>query len=251
MTGRNGSGTMSTHLVTRDTVVIAVFGGLWGFVELTLGVPLKALRVPLSGAVLAAAAAVVCLTGRAFVPRFGAVLMMGCVAALVKLFSTGFVILGPFLAILIEAAIAEILTTVLGVRRVSFILTGMFLLLYTIVHPFLMQGVLFGAEILAIYLEIVQRAGRFLHLEVRHLGLLAFAYAGLHALAGALAGGVAWELASRVRQELRRTQAGESASADAGERPPGARGAGTDDPGSLSGSAGEGMKSRGTRGAHP
>jgi len=66
-----------------------------------------------------------------------------------------------------------------------------------------MQGVLFGAEIYRVYLEMIQRAGQFLHVDSRYLWFVAIGYAGLHALAGGLVGWVAWALAVRVNRELR------------------------------------------------
>ncbi|MCA9947909.1 MAG: hypothetical protein KC449_30715, partial [Anaerolineales bacterium] len=61
-------------LSTRELVTIAVFGTLWGIVEISLGTVLKSLNVPLSGVVLAAIGLTVALVGRLFVPRRGATL---------------------------------------------------------------------------------------------------------------------------------------------------------------------------------
>jgi hypothetical protein len=188
--------------LTRDTVLIAVFGALWGLMEITLGVTLKGLRIPLGGAVLAGLAAIIYLTGRYFVRRRGAIFMMGTVAALVKIFSVGTVIAGPFLAILVEAAIAEAVISLLGVRRVSYILTGMILLVYTIIHPFLSQGIIFGADIYKIYLEMFRQIAGVLHVDHRHLWLVVLAYAGLHMLAGVLVGHISWVLSSRVEHRF-------------------------------------------------
>ena len=188
--------------VRRETVLIALFGALWGLMEITLGVTLKGLRIPLGGAVLTGTAAIIFLTGRYFVRRRGSILMMGFVAALVKIFSVGTVIAGPFLAILVEALLAEILISLLGVRRIGFILTAAILLLYTLVHPFLAQGILFGADIYKLYLEMFRQVARVLHVDFKYLGFLVLAYAGIHAVAGVLTGWVAWLLAIRVEQEF-------------------------------------------------
>ena len=188
--------------LTRDTVLIAVFGALWGLMEITLGVTLKGLRIPLGGAVLAGIAAVIYLTGRYFARRRGAIFMMGMVAALVKVFSVGTVIAGPFLAILIEAAVAEAVISLLGVNRISYVLTGMILLVYTIVHPFLSQGIIFGADIYKMYLEMFRQVAGILHVDYGHLWLVVLAYAGLHMVAGLMAGNTSWVLSARVERKL-------------------------------------------------
>ncbi len=192
------------HSTTRDTVVIAVFGALWGLMEITIGVTLKGLRIPMGGAMLTSLSAIIFLTGRYFVPRRGSILMMGAVAAILKIFSIGTVIAGPFLAILIEAGVGEVLVSLLGIHRVSFMITGSTLLLYTIIHPFLSQGIVFGTNIYRIYLETFTRIAQILHLDPHRLLLIVAIYAGVHALMGAVAGWVAFTLSRMVDEEFRR-----------------------------------------------
>jgi len=95
-------------LKTRELVAVAVFGTLWGLVEISLGTVLKSFRIPLSGTVLAAIGLMVAMIGRTFVPRKGSTLFVGVIAMLLKLFSLGGVILGPMIAIFAEALVAEI-----------------------------------------------------------------------------------------------------------------------------------------------
>ena len=78
----------------RDWVYIAVFGALWGALELTLGAYLHVLFPPLAntfftGLIMAGIGAVIALVGRTFVPRTGAVLGIGIVTALLKVLSLG------------------------------------------------------------------------------------------------------------------------------------------------------------------
>ncbi|MFU8773240.1 MAG: hypothetical protein ACNA8H_12575, partial [Anaerolineales bacterium] len=84
-------------LSTRELATLAVFGALWGLVEISLGSVLKTLNVPLSGVVLAAIGLTIALTGRAFVPRRGSTLFIGVLAMLLKMFSLGGVIIGPMI----------------------------------------------------------------------------------------------------------------------------------------------------------
>ncbi len=195
-------GTASASAPARDTILIAVFGALWGLMEATLGVTLKGLRIPMGGAILSMVALIIFLSGRYFVRRRGSILMMGAVAAILKVFSIGTVIAGPFMAILLEALFAEIIISLFGVNRASYLLTGIFLLIYTILHPFIAQGIIFGGDIYRIYLEMFQQAANLLQVDYRYLGLLVAGYAGIHALLGALAGWVAFSLPRRAEAEF-------------------------------------------------
>lgn len=192
----------SERHVPMDTVLVAIFGAMWGFMEITLGVTLKGLRLPLGGAILTTIAVVIFLTGRYFVKRRGSILMMGAVAAILKIFSIGTVIAGPFIAILIEATLAEILISVFGINRISYLSTGIILLLYTILHPFLAQGLIFGANIYKIYLETFRLTAKFFKLDYQYLGLIFLAYVAVHLSLGTIAGWLGWLLPKQVEFEL-------------------------------------------------
>jgi hypothetical protein len=189
----------------QDIAMVAVFGALWGLMEVTLGVTLKGLRIPMSGAILTAIASIIFLTGRYFVRQRGSILMMGVVAALLKIFSIGTVIAGPFIAILLEAVFAEFIISLLGVNRLSYLITPIFLLLYTIIHPFISQGILFGDDIYAVYVSTLKKIANVLNLGLDHLIWIALLYAGIHVILGSLTGWIAFSLAQKVEQELTRT----------------------------------------------
>ncbi len=188
-------------LSRRDTALIATFGALWGLMEITVGVTLKGLRIPMGGAILTALAVIIFTTGRYFVPRKGSVLMMGAVAAILKIFSVGTVIAGPFMAIVLEALFGEILLSLLGRHLLSYILTGVILLLYSMVHPFISQGIVFGANIYKIYMDSFTRVAELLHIPARHLLWIIALYAGVHALLGATAGWIGYLLPRRAEYE--------------------------------------------------
>jgi hypothetical protein len=190
---------------SRDLTVIAVFGALWGLMEITVGVTLKGLRIPMSGALLTSAASIIFLTGRYFVRQRGSILMMGAVAALLKIFSIGTVIAGPFIAIVLEALMGEILISLLGINRLSYLMTPILLLLYTIIHPFIAQGILFGDDIYKIYLLMLQKIADTLHIGYGHLIWVALSYASIHVLLGLLTGWLAFALPRRVESEMLQT----------------------------------------------
>jgi len=190
----------------EEQVIIALFGALWGLMEITLGALLKGTRLPFSGAILACLPAVIALPGRSFVRRRGAILMMGGVAALIKIFSVGTVIAGPFFAILIEAAIAESLVLAFGLGRTGCLLAGAGMTTYTVFHPLLTQGLFFGGRIYEVYWATARQVGEWLGLEVAHLALFIALYLGVHALTGALAGWFAWAVARTARLELEKLE---------------------------------------------
>src|SRR5690606_24056730 len=122
---------------TRELVTMAVFGALWGALEISLGSVLKALHLPLSGALLATAGLVIALIARLFVPCAGATLFVGVVATILKLFSIGSVLIGPMIGILAEALLAEVVLTLSGQpRRAAFLLAGALGVGWTVTQPF-------------------------------------------------------------------------------------------------------------------
>jgi hypothetical protein len=191
--------------ISRDTVLIGIFGALWGLMEITIGLTLKGLRIPMGGAILTAISCVIFLTGRSFINQRGSIFLMGAVAATMKVFSVGTVIAGPFMAILIEAGMAEILVSLLGINRFSYTGTSIILCLYTIVHPFIAQGIIFGDDIYRIYLETFRTLSLLFNIDLAYLVWIIIFYAFIHIILGFMAGWLAYSLSIRVDQELSRT----------------------------------------------
>lgn len=194
----------------RSLVVVGIFGALWGAVELSLGALLHALRVPFSGMFLAATGIAVALAGYRFVPKRGTILEIGLVTAALKAASLGGVVLSPMIGILAEAALAELVIDLTGgQRRWSFMLAGMAGTLWTLVHPFIVQGLLGGVGMATVWMWTVEKSARMLHLSPNALWAIAISLLALHSVVGALAGAAAWGLAGSVSQRLeaRRVQA--------------------------------------------
>lgn len=189
------------HTLSKSTVLIGVFGAMWGLMEISLGTFLKGLRIPMGGAILTSVACIIFLTGRYFIRTKFSILIMGGIAATIKIFSVGTVIAGPFMAILIEASIAEVIIASIGINRPSYMLTSTVLVIYTIIHPFISQGIIFGANIYKIYLETVQKVADIFHASYQYLALIVLLYILLHALLGGLSGWIAYSLSKRVENE--------------------------------------------------
>jgi ABC-type thiamin/hydroxymethylpyrimidine transport system permease subunit len=190
-------------LKTRELVTIAVFGTLWGLVEISLGTVLKSFRIPLSGVVLAAIGLMVAMIGRVFVPRRGSTLFIGVIAMLLKLFSLGGVVLGPMIGIFMEAVVAEVVLSLFHrPGRKQFLLTGGLGVLWVLIHPFVTNPILFGRTAFMVWLDLLDTGSRLIGLDTNAVvGILVFMVA-IHLAIGALAGWLAWDIGRQLNARL-------------------------------------------------
>lgn len=140
----------------------ASFGALWGAVEATLGSFLHALKIPLSGVLLASIGAALLCALRTLCPRPGILLATGAICAGVKLSAPGTVLLGPAVGIMTESLLAELVMLPLGANRVSAVLAGALAAGWAVCQKVLTQIVLFGAPMLSLYKELLQRGSKLL-----------------------------------------------------------------------------------------
>lgn len=190
---------------TKDLVTIAVFGALWGSVEMTLGAWLHAANVPFSGLLLSGVSVSIALTGYVFVPRAGAVLMISLVAALLKAFSVGGVVLNPMIAIVMEGLLAELGLFAGGRRRtvLPFLLAGVLAVSWAFVQPFFTQGVLVGEGVVEIYARTLRKAANLLGLDATMVVAILVIVVLAHVVVGLCAGGVAIGLGRQLTRRLR------------------------------------------------
>jgi hypothetical protein len=190
---------------TRELVTIAVFGTLWGIVEMSLGTVLKSLNVPLSGVVLSAIGLTVALVGRVFVPRRGSTLFIGVIATFLKLFSLGGVIIGPMIGIMSEALVAEVLLSVMGKpRRVSFLVAGAGGVLCPLVQPFVTNPLLFGRSLFTVWLDMLDLGSRLFGLDSGAALWAVVVLVAVHAAIGLVAGWLAWDVGRLLQARLGR-----------------------------------------------
>ena len=192
----------------RDWVYVAVFGALWGAVEISLGAYLHILFPPLTntffnGLVLTTLGVDIALIGRRFVPRPGAVLMIGVVTALLKLLSLGGVKVGPLVAILAESALMEIaLLLGHGPSLVNCVLAGALAFAWNAVHPFIMLPLLFGQRLGQVYVKLVKDGAATIGLDVRQGVLILLVLLLIRVAVGGAAGWLAWGLGETVRRRV-------------------------------------------------
>jgi len=188
---------------TRQLVSLAVFGALWGMVEIGLGSLLHAVNMPLSGMLLAAVGLTVALTGRLFVPRRGSTLFIGVIAMALKLFSIGSVVIGPMIGILSEALVAELaLSLFKRPTRFSLLLAGGLGVLWTLIHPFVTNPLLFGRAIFMVWLDLLDRAARLFGLDPNAWIWIVAVLAALHLLMGITAGWLAWNAGRTLQTRM-------------------------------------------------
>jgi hypothetical protein len=188
---------------TRQLVTLAVFGALWGVVEISLGSVLHAVKLPLSGALLAALGLAVALTGRIFVPRRGATLFIGVIAMALKLFSIGSVVVGPMVGILSEALVAEAtLSAFKRPTRFALLLAGALGVLWTLVHPFVTNPLLFGRGIFVVWLDLLDRGAQLMGLNPNAWVWIVAVLAAIHLLLGGVAGWLAWNVGGLLQDRM-------------------------------------------------
>jgi len=198
------------RFTTRDWVYVAVFGALWGAVEITLGAYLHVIFPPLAdtflvGVIMAGLGGIIALTGRHFVPHTGSVLMIGVVTALLKALSLGGVKIGPMVAILAESLLMEAgLLLARQPSRWAFALAGALAVAWNFFHKFIMMRLLYGQGLTAVAVKMVREGSAWLGLDVRYsIAILVILFV-IRLVVGAVAGWLAWDLGGAVRRRLAR-----------------------------------------------
>lgn len=222
----------------RDLVYIAIFGAIWGALEMTFGSYLHVIIPPPAtpligvGTIMTAVGIIVALIGRLFVPKVGSVLMIGVVTAVLKALSVGGVKLSPMIGITIECSLAEIglllanslpypasnLSTLIrgeGVRnlprrpnRWGFVFAGSLALLWTFFHKFLASYVFLGRAIYEVYLEMLGKGTRVLGIDARYGLVIIAVFPLIRIVMGGTAGWLAWEMGRMVQARLGRMAGG-------------------------------------------
>lgn len=193
-------------LSTRELAILAVFGALWGLVEISLGSVLKTLNIPLSGVVLSAIGLTIALAGRVFVPRRGSTLFIGVIAMLLKLFSLGGVIVGPMVGIFTEALVAELVLSLAGrPRRSVFVLAGALGVAWVLLQPFVTGPILFGRTVFVVWLDLLDRGNQLLGLETSAVLWIVLGLLAIHLAIGGFCGWISWDIARMLQVRLGRS----------------------------------------------
>lgn len=136
---------------------VAAFGALWGAAEVTLGSFLHTLRMPFTGVLLASAGACLLVAQRQVLPRRGAALATGVVAALCKSMSPGGAILGPMLGILAEALLVELALMPAPRSVVAAVLAGALAATWAAFQKLVMQILFYGGSVIDLYMSLLRQ----------------------------------------------------------------------------------------------
>ena len=194
----------------RELVHVAIFGAIWGALELTLGSYLHVIFPPLAetflvGLLMASLGAIVALIGRRFVPRTGSVFMISVVAAILKMISIGGVIVGPLVAILAEGLLMELgLLIARRPTRWAFVLAGALAVAWNFFHKFVMMYILYGKGVYDVYVGMVQQGASLLRIDVSYALLIILVLFLFRMVAGGVSGWIAWDLGRVVHDRLAR-----------------------------------------------
>jgi hypothetical protein len=193
---------------TRELVTMAVFGALWGGVEISLGAVLHAIDIPFSGMILSAIGLAIAMIGRLFIPRRGSTFFIGVIATLLKLFSLGGVVIGPMVGILTEAMVVEIVLSAWPrPGRLVFGLAGALGVGWVLLQPLVTNPLLFGRSILVAWLDLLDQGSRLLGLNSQAVLVIILSLLVIHLLVGCLAGWSAWKIGLRLLERSGRNAA--------------------------------------------
>jgi len=186
----------------------AVFGALWGAVEVTLGTFLHTIRAPMIGVIMAAIAvglltASMMLIRRSWFPLRAALICAG----LRSMIPGGGVIWGPFVGIVGQGVIVSLAFLILRKPLLAGPVAGALATIVAVLQGLIGQVVSYGKGLVEIYMTLLNKASDLLHVGQENglvVLVLFFALVGLIGAAGGIAG---WNLGRRALQRERVTSA--------------------------------------------
>jgi hypothetical protein len=131
----------------------AVTGGLWASFEIIVGSLLHNLHIPFSGTLLAAFSVVLMISFLQLWNESGLIWRAGLICGLMKSLSPSAVILGPMTGIMMEAAIMDLVIFLVGKNLVGYILAGTGAVLSALLHKLINLFILYGTDLIGIYLN--------------------------------------------------------------------------------------------------
>ena len=143
----------------------AVVGGLWASFEIVVGSMLHNLHLPFSGTILAAFSVILMISFIQVWNVRGLIWRAGIICGLMKSLSPSAVILGPMTGIMMEAVFMDILLYLLGKNFIGYLFAGIAALLSTILHKLISLFILYGRDLVTIYINLFNFLERQLQME--------------------------------------------------------------------------------------
>ena len=172
----------------KRAAFIIIFGSVWGGSEMFLGGFLHALHIPMRGMIMSCVGAFVRISANFWAGGRGISLTIGCIAAFLKLFSLGGLVLSPAVAIIFESAIAEVVFGVFKYGSTASMLTGAGIVVYTVIHRFGAMLLIYRNEISEIWETFYSDGSIFSKIGVKSLLIVLILYVMIHLFLGAAVG---------------------------------------------------------------
>lgn len=172
--------------ISEKWIKAAVLGSLWAAIEIIAGSFLHNIRLPFAGTMLSMFSVFMLVAFMRHWKEPGVILRAGVVAALMKSISPSAVILGPMIAIVMEAVILEFVTRFLGRHLFSYMLAGALAVMWALVQKVLNFIILYGFDLVRVLEAFYQWAVVKTGLEQVTPALLIIIVAASYALAGIL-----------------------------------------------------------------
>ncbi len=183
----------------HEMVLVALLGALWAAVEIHIGLLLHLVRLPFAGILLTFFGVLILLVGRAFVPQRGTAVLTGLIASLSTFLFLGAIVIYPIIGIIMESIFVEIGLAFPFSSRINFQISGVMGMLWSFVHPFIVQGIIAGLGFFKIYSIVVEKGARLFHLAPQQVLAILLLLLTVFVAAGLVAGMVGWNLSNRLR----------------------------------------------------
>lgn len=121
---------------------VAVFGVLWGTIEILLGNILHLFEIPFKGTILSSIGCIICLLGNSFInsKKKSSIIYIGLIAILIRLFSFGIFKIHIFISMFMEALLIQTIIILLGENIIGFIVSG----ILAVFTPYISSAIFFG-----------------------------------------------------------------------------------------------------------
>ncbi len=134
----------------------AIAGGLWASFEIIVGSLLHNLHLPFSGSILATFSVILMISFLQVWNTNGLIWRAGIICGLMKSLSPSAVILGPMTGIMMEAVIMDLFIFLIGRNVIGYLLAGIGALLSTILHKLASLFILYGTDLVTIYVNLFE-----------------------------------------------------------------------------------------------
>ena len=186
----------------RPWTYAALFGSVWGALELSVGTVLKLSRLPLSGLVMTLLGLACLVTLRRLQPGKGVCLLAGLSAAVIKVFAMGGVYPGPVIGILVEALLVEVMFDAAGGGRIGAVTGGALAAAANPLQMLLMVRIVAGGEAVRAYALLGVTLLQDLGIPNGRPATLLAVLVAAAAIVGAMGGALSRRLAGRVERRL-------------------------------------------------